>query len=75
MIIKKYLLIPLILTIVGFFIYDMCEDVICLFPGNGFPVGYYYNNHFNPLFFVLDFFIITIFYFILLKIFNLLKKK
>lgn len=74
LIIKKYLLIPLMLTLASFIVHDSCEDVICLFPGNGFPLGYYYNNNFTILFFVIDFIIFLILYFFILKIIKILKK-
>ncbi|ETB64229.1 TPA: hypothetical protein DIC38_00050 [Candidatus Nomurabacteria bacterium] len=72
---NKYFLVPLILTLLGFFMYDSCADIVCLFPGNGFPLGYYYNNNFLITFFIIDFIIFIIIYFILLNIFKFLKNK
>lgn len=75
MIIKKYILIPFILNILGFIINSTCGDIICLFPGHGFPLGYYYNNNFSLKFFLIDFIILIFIYFILIKIFGLIKVK
>lgn len=75
MIIKKYILVPFFLNFLGFVINDTCGDIICLFPGRGFPLGYYYNNNFSLKFFLIDFVIIIVIYFFLIKILELIKRK
>lgn len=71
--ILKYTFIPFLLTILGLFINDTCGDVICLFPGRGFPLGYYSNHEFYILFFLIDLIIISLIYTLILKIFHSIK--
>lgn len=75
MIVKKYILIPVFLNFLGFIVNDTCGDIICLFPGRGFPLGYYYNGIFSLKFFLIDFVIIIFIYFLLIKISELIKRK
>lgn len=50
---------------------DSCSDVICLFPGRGLPLGFYYNKLVDIKFLILDF----LFWFLIwLLIFKLIKR-
>lgn len=75
MIIKKYILVPFFLNFLGFIINDTCGDIICLFPGRGFPLGYYYNNIFSFKFFFIDLIFIIIIYFLVIKLIEFINKK
>lgn len=71
---KKFFLIPLLLTILGFVINQTCGGFICFIAGHGFPIPYYYSREFFLPFFLVDFAFFIIVYFVILKLILFLKK-
>ena len=71
----KYILNPLLLTILSFASYDGCSGIICLFPGHGLPLGYFYDHSFVFKFFLIDFIIFAIINFVVLMMIQYFKKR
>ncbi len=60
-----YIFIPLILTLLSFFINQPCTGMWCVFSGNGFPIGYYNDSRGLYLpFFISDYFFFALAWFI-----------
>ncbi len=62
----RYLLAPLFLTLMSFFFMVNCSGFICIFDGNGFPLGYYRDGGFIPIIFLIDFVFLAIIYFVVI---------
>lgn len=71
-----YIFTPLILVLLGFFIENICKDIMCFYPGRGFPLAYYHNEVFNIGVFVVDYIVLSIVWFIGFKtVRHFVKKK
>jgi hypothetical protein len=70
-----YIIIPLFLDLISLLVIDRCANVICLFPGRGFPLGFYNNSKFYFIFFLVNFIFWVIFYFIFVKVVKIFIKK
>ena len=68
-----HFLFPILFTGISFFYVNGCEDLTCLFQGNGFPFAFY-NNNFSLSFFFLDVVFWWFVYLILSIIFHLTMK-
>lgn len=67
-----YLIIPLLITISSFFVYQSCQDFLCVFGGRGYPIPFY-NDWFVFWFFLADLVIWWVVYMIVFIIFKIIK--